>query len=725
MARTYKKLPASVARDPEHTAKVLTTFMEEVDEDLDNPIIHGDQSADSMIVGGNLSGYVTATGSTKPRLLRDRFANVANVMDFGAVGDGVTADNEAFQAAIDLAESQSPVGAVYIPRGNFFIDHNTAPLRIKTAGLEIFGDGDGSKVTAYPTMAFQIAPEMAALPIVAGLPSAQTNEFGIDFWQRTGDTFYLQLSDVMTPGLLNGLSAFCVQGWYKPLNMLDAGTLIYSRGRLHSSRAVDEAFSIVVGADNLVCSMKISGVDYTCNSPLGVMSANNTYHIALTFDGSNIRLFIDGVLQTTTAAAGTITQAKWERVIMGTSLLDCWSSEVIAGGPRGVMSHWEVANASRHVAAFTTPTSMTFDGSSKATIRIQDSSWYTDAALRLYAPGFPWIPVYQEYFGTGAVGETRLHDFFIQNSSYGIFAAANTRAYYDRLTLKGASQYGMMLYDNNYFSHVSRCEIQGVRCPFIAAAASGVMTVSDCKLHGGLVNGVCVGSGQKFDHVFFEGESDTIVNCIVDARGGSIAGYQFDYCVFADEGGSAGLIACLIADDCHSLACYQTAFNMSHADDELHLLLDAETQLKGFPVTLDTCVFPGATPLSGNNIEIFSTTAVWGKGQIRVKGYQTGVAGRLICSVPDKMLIEGRDAYEYEGYIDIADAATTGAVAFGTDEPDTTYHIQLTAGHQVGAPAAGSTRAYYTARATTGFTVNLEVAPGAGTTVRVHWRIQR
>ncbi|AUR99472.1 pectin lyase fold/virulence factor [Vibrio phage 1.266.O._10N.286.52.F9] len=92
---------------------------------------------------------ITSTGSTTPRRLDDRFADVVSVKDFGAVGDGVTDDSDAIKDALDYAQSLSPdagwkgqmpeitfpKGVYVVAKGNHvFSDLRYARLRVKGAG---------------------------------------------------------------------------------------------------------------------------------------------------------------------------------------------------------------------------------------------------------------------------------------------------------------------------------------------------------------------------------------------------------------------------------------------------------------------------------------------------------------------------------------------------------------------------------------------------------------
>jgi hypothetical protein len=69
---------------------------------------------------------VTATGSTEPRSINDRFAETVNVKDFGAVGDGVTDDSTAVNAAITAVSAS---GGGFVDFDNIYV---SAPIYLKT-----------------------------------------------------------------------------------------------------------------------------------------------------------------------------------------------------------------------------------------------------------------------------------------------------------------------------------------------------------------------------------------------------------------------------------------------------------------------------------------------------------------------------------------------------------------------------------------------------------------
>ena len=83
----------------------------------------GDTGATGGLSGGTLTGPLiwTATGGTAPRSAQDRAADVINVLDHGAVGNGLTDDAPAIQAAIDHAATFTPPRAVYAPAGTYLI----------------------------------------------------------------------------------------------------------------------------------------------------------------------------------------------------------------------------------------------------------------------------------------------------------------------------------------------------------------------------------------------------------------------------------------------------------------------------------------------------------------------------------------------------------------------------------------------------------------------------
>jgi hypothetical protein len=86
-------------------------------------ILDGTSGLFGNVTGGGISGTAIATGSTTARSLANRFADVVNVLDFGAVGDGIADDYAAFNAAINALNAEG--GKIIVPSGSYKL--NTEP----------------------------------------------------------------------------------------------------------------------------------------------------------------------------------------------------------------------------------------------------------------------------------------------------------------------------------------------------------------------------------------------------------------------------------------------------------------------------------------------------------------------------------------------------------------------------------------------------------------------
>jgi hypothetical protein len=110
---------------------------------LNGPTINGNISGSPTFTGAPTIS-VLPTGATTSRALSELFAQVVNVKDFGAKGDGSTDDSAAIAAAINSAISHAngKRPSVYLPGGTYRLAGTALPLI--TVPISIYGDGEHS-----------------------------------------------------------------------------------------------------------------------------------------------------------------------------------------------------------------------------------------------------------------------------------------------------------------------------------------------------------------------------------------------------------------------------------------------------------------------------------------------------------------------------------------------------------------------------------------------------
>lgn len=110
----------------------------------------------------------------------------------------------------------------------------------------------------------------------------------------------------------------------------------------------------------------------------------NTYYIAVDYDGSTLRLFVNGTLSASIAATGTIVQPPYTWLHFGGTTADFPAGGGYFADPvtDSVVDGIEVWNASQHTSNYSPPTAKRAYGSSNANLKLScqffDADWYPD-----------------------------------------------------------------------------------------------------------------------------------------------------------------------------------------------------------------------------------------------------------------------------------------------------------------------------------------------------------
>jgi len=167
---------------------------------------------------------VTASGGTTSRLLAERFADIVNVKDFGALGNGVANDRAAIQLAINKANA-SGGGIIFFPRGEYLVstssvaqDEGTCFNLVSGGNIRFLGCGSNASVVKPASNKLEIFAQNGASNLIFHSLGFDNSDNGILQNQTKPGTYTVDGGIV---GLGNGANAAIRQYGGSNLTVLD------------------------------------------------------------------------------------------------------------------------------------------------------------------------------------------------------------------------------------------------------------------------------------------------------------------------------------------------------------------------------------------------------------------------------------------------------------------------------------------------------------------------
>jgi hypothetical protein len=402
---------------------------------------------DATYVGPSTPINIIPVGYTVGAWVRANVENGLFATWFGAKGDGVTDDTAAIQLALDTALPTqrvilNPTAYVGTLVTEMSIYRTSQPLFISDFSNGIYpGDpsSQASTLTGIPGArpAAGIVNLAGVMPmILAGIyspgPLYEQDAAGSGLWmiqygsnapagQRTPNYFF----NNSPANDLTGFTDFTIEFFFNPLNNTTycnehfpgeiAVFFVTCQG--DTGRDNHQTFALgwanVYGANELVFYLTTVDGTYevsTGNSDglLGTGVKGFLNHVAITYDGENLRMFVNGLqpdASMTIQATGALNQQWYEAIAINGNGADLWP-QTQAGAPnfpdQVQFGRFKLSNNCKYTAPFTPPTweEVVYDGNTKIfldfdpstrTARPSAPSWATYQSLD-FGEGFPiWI----------------------------------------------------------------------------------------------------------------------------------------------------------------------------------------------------------------------------------------------------------------------------------------------------------------------------------------------
>lgn len=451
--------------------------------------------------------------------------------DFGATGDGVTDDYEAIQTAIDLAETNNGHVVLSKPTSLYAVSQ---PLRIKDA-MRLSGTSREGVTVAG---SFRAGPVVVIAPPVAVYPNIRTGDSlatgsgsSILF---TNDTWYLSLDDIWSTRI-DGWTALTFECFFHSSEdpIADGGVIISSSGQRWASDTLKTGFQVAVlgsgsgGEGAIRVKLETENDTIVLTTANDVIDPDTTHHVRVAYDGSNVRIFVDGVFITKAAATGAIVQEMYESFTIGREILAWPEGSYGFGSPKGRLDspHLNSTALSTTDDNFSDPTAKhaivagtvflcNFDETEDIFVVARNGS---DEAL--------WMVVRNDY-QPGILSNVFLEDFEITGGDQRIplFTTMAVGCHFNRLLLS-SGPFVFFRWRECFTSPVSRCRITNsarTRALMVNSQNCGAAMTSECEFIGGPYQRVEVGGASQTGFKNFYSPSNDSVCSILYHKGDQV-----------------------------------------------------------------------------------------------------------------------------------------------------------------------------------------------------------
>ncbi len=696
---------------------------------------------------------------------------IYNVKDYSAKGDGITDDTAAIQRAIDAVPVstafEAPGGVIYFPRGTYLISR---PLRINKSYVTLTGPGNMlvAELRTTSTMPILcIGPTINPIRLGAPLVSGPGNSL---LQGKLDQPYYFNLRESQ-PLDIDGLGAFTAECFFRPDGDIpDIFNLINAGGKRFASEPRTTTFSLGGNNGNIVyASLNVAGTYYQLVTG-SVLVPGMVHHLALTYDGAAISLFVNGqqaacqVLingelqnqprQTSVPATGPLRQLPAEDVTLGIAINNWPDGDPLFMIWEGALDSVRISKVARYTADFPQPSAKwQIDADTLILLNFEEQYDIFTQAATSTGPG--WFPL-RNWWRPGdppqpSLVHVEIRNLCLSGKGTGIFAYMTTNMLVDDVFCLYTRQ-GIHLFNNCYESSLKNIQIIASRGGLWVNGASGVTEVQNLVAAGGDYPLLSQGSqlSLSVNHAFIYGGTVRIAGLFKADIESSILLTDVNY---SDEDLDAQLgtfEGAFAFSACGNVCCVRSGVYTSKSPKPCILIhSDGSLPTSGdlhqiFRHAFYSCVFStsalapsffetqGLAPSSILLIEPSTFTippqpppssapapVPWGNDRSKI---QIISGGGFTTKSISATLLSGNNL---RGSITISEVSMMGNIVFPIPEPDGQYYVTVSVSGISGSPAPGSTRTYVTNKTATGFTVQLEAPPGAGNSVTVDWLLVR